>query len=131
MSKKRKAQKKFEFNLNLNPPKKKKTEENQCPCLIHCRDSTSENVIKFSENSIKTVLKAAEIRKDEKVASTLHESVEKYSDLPYGYHRKCYQKYTHKRELQKLSVSKKTESTRVSRRNKERGGIKNFRSVKK
>ena len=124
MSKKRKARKKLEFNLKLTPPKKRKTEENECLCLIHCRDVTSEPVIKFSENSVKTVFKAAELRKDDKVSSTINES-RKYSDLPYGYHRKCYQKYTHKRELQKLSVSERTGSARVSRKKKDRGGIKN------
>ena len=85
-------------------------------CYVRTRNKVQQ---KFSKN-----FKAAEILKDDKVSSTFNE-LRKYSDLPYSCHRKCYQKYTLKRELQKLRVSERTGSARVSERRKDRGGIKN------
>lgn len=128
MQRKRKVPKEFGINLTLTPPKHRKSEGSDS-CIIHCRDGLSDPIIKFSEVSRKTVYKAAQVRKDERVISIIDESSERLSDLNHGYHRKCYQKYIHKRELEKLSRENSEsdgQSVRVSSRKKDGGGNKNI-----
>jgi hypothetical protein len=67
---------------------------------------------------------AACVRKDDKILALL-ESYKEDEDLfasENGYHRKCYQKYTHKRLLEKLSKKPSRKAVRTSSRKKGRRG---------
>ena len=68
---------------------------------------------------------AACVRKDEKILARLLESYSEDED-PFanenGYHTKCYQKYTHKRLLEKLSKKPSQKAIRTSLRIKGRKG---------
>ena len=84
--------------INLTPPKKKK----KFICLLNCKHDNDECITKFSKTSREVVYKAAQLRHDDTVTSILDSLGENLFSSCYGYHRKCYQKYTHKRLLQKL-----------------------------
>ena len=49
------------------------------------------------------VYRAAQIRNDDTVISILDSFGEELPSVDYGYHRKCYQKYTNKRLLENLN----------------------------
>lgn len=55
----------------------------------------------FSQKSRETVYKAAQIRGDADVISTLEAHGDDLPGPEYGFHRKCYQEYTHAKALKK------------------------------
>lgn len=98
MSKKVRRLQPLEVKINLTPPKKKK----KFMCILNCKHDDDECITKFSKTSREVVYKAAQLRNDDSVISILDSFGENLPSSCYGYHRKCYQKYTHKRLLQKL-----------------------------
>ena len=93
-------------------------------CLTHCRDVTSEPVIKFSKNSVKTVFKAAEIWKDNKFLRLLTNR----QNIP-TYHMAITEnatKSTRTRGNYKSQVSaKELDQHKCQEEKKDHGGIKN------
>jgi hypothetical protein len=93
---------------------------------------TAEPIISFSKASRESVYKAAKLRNDEKVISLLDLYGEELPPADNGYHRKCYQNYTHAKALKKLSLeacipqptTEQEAKVRVSSRKKSRGGMK-------
>ena len=71
-------------------------------CVCHCRD-VSGTLVSGSEKSWNTFLKAAEIRKDSiwNALQVLGSSTEKRDNCRY--HRACYQHYTSKTLLERIS----------------------------
>ena len=101
LSNKRKRSCSLKINLNLTPPKKLK--KNNCVCVIHCKKSEkSEKTSTFSQKSRETVYKAAQIRNDTHVIAMLEACGDDLLETEYGFHRKCYQEYTHVKALKKI-----------------------------
>ena len=96
MSRKRKQSLPFEVNINLTPPKRSK-KVTKSDCILDCEIETSEYVTRFSKASRETVLKAARLRNDNRVVSIFDSLGEDLYASQHGYHRKCYQNYTHKK----------------------------------
>ena len=90
---------------SARPAKLSRLDWDSCLChngLDRSR-SDSEPLTSFTERSWKSLLHAAALRKD-RTAVFLSENGADPS-VPRGvYHRKCYQSYTHKRELDKLAA---------------------------
>lgn len=130
MSKKPKKLSSFEVNVNISPPKKPKTAEIS-NCILNCTEKSAEPITKFSETSIKSVYNAAKIRNDQKVISIIDSFRDDLPSAEKGYHRKCYQSYTHGKALRKLSVSEsatsninEAKSLRATSKRKNRKGMK-------
>ena len=86
------------LNTSLTPAQRtKKVKENNC--ILYCKIKTSEYVMQFSKTSKETVLKAARLRNDNRIISIIDSLGEDLHALQYGYHRKCYQNYTHKKVI--------------------------------
>ena len=131
---KRSKKSSFKVKINLTPTKKKK-KPGECNCILQCKRDKDEIVTKFSKTSRDVIYKAAQLRSDDNVLSILDSFGENLPASEYGYHRECYQKYTHKRLLEKLSArvnepvgssslesSSETAHVRASSRNRSRGG---------
>ena len=100
MSKKRKS---LEVNINLTPPKRTKKVE-KSDCILDCKIESIEDVTRFSKRSRETVLKAAKLRNDSRVISLFDSLGDDLHASQYGYHRKCYQTYTHKKVINILML---------------------------
>ena len=68
------------------------------------RSHSSTLEVKLSETSHEASYREARLQNDDHVLSILDSFGEDISASKYGYHRKCYQKYTHKKLLNKLSA---------------------------
>ena len=76
-------------------------------CIIHCTDDNTKLISPNSLDSLKTLQKAAEIRKHEDILS-----IEVADDqIPNGifYHRECRSTFTHKHDLDRIERSQKKE----------------------
>ena len=102
MSKKSKTTIPLEITLNLTPSKRKKKLQNS-KCIFKCNLEKDEHRIRFSKRSREVVYHAAQLRNDDTVISILDTFEEELPSVDYGYHRKCYQRYTNKRLLEKLN----------------------------
>ena len=125
MSKRFNKRQALNVNVNLTPTKRRKKQPNH-KCILNCTVERKEHITKFSETSREIVHNAAYVRKDDKILALLA-SYSNDKDLftsDNGYHRKCYQKYTHKRLLEKLSKKPSKKAVRTSLRKKERKGKK-------
>ena len=123
MSKRFNKRQALNVNVNLTPTKKRKKLTN-FKCILNCSVEKNEGITKFSKKSREIVYNAACVRKDEKIL-TLLASYSEDGDLftsDNGYHRKCYQKYTHKHLLEKLSNKPSKKAIRTSLRKKGRKG---------
>ena len=133
---KRSKKSSFKVKINLTPTKKKK-KPRECNCILQCKRDKDEIVTKFSKTSRSrdVIYKTAQLRSDNNMLSILDPFGENLPASEYGYHRKCYQNYTHKRLLEKLSAevnepvgssllesSAETAHVRASSRNRSRGG---------
>ena len=79
---------------NISPPEQNKDQK----CICHTTDACDQTVA-FSNTSWSTFKKAAEIRGD-----LIHKKMkEKWGEGPFhGFHRRCYQAYTHPKTLKNL-----------------------------
>ncbi|CAB4038823.1 Hypothetical predicted protein, partial [Paramuricea clavata] len=102
MSKKTKTTISLDVKLNLTPPKRKKKLLKR-KCILKCKLEKDEPSIRFSKKSREVVYRAAQLRNDDTVIAILDSFGEELPSVDYGYHRKCYQKYTNKRLLEKLN----------------------------
>lgn len=123
MSKKRKQDKPFEFNVNISPAKRRKKHVPKVGCILQCtrKNDGTDTVTKFSEASRKRVYEAARKRNDEEVIALLDSFGEDLPPPEYGYHRKCYQKYSHGKL--KTTQKAKPNRERMSSRKKVRAGM--------
>eukprot|EP00794_Sanderia_malayensis_P021054 gene21054-23110_t len=111
----------MDFKIHLMPKKSSKTrrkgtgvaeetengherEKTTTSCIIHFKIYDAENNVRnFTGNSWLRVKEANLIRKNELLSTIATEfSKEEVPDLQYGYHPKCYSKFTHKKSLQIL-----------------------------
>ena len=92
----------LQVKLNLTPSKRKKKLQ-KSKCILKCKLDKDEHSIRFSKKSREVVYRAAQIQNDDTVISILDSFGEELPSVDYGYHRKCYQKYTNKRLLEKLN----------------------------
>ena len=92
----------LEVKLSLTPSKRKKKLQ-KTKCILKCKLDKDEYSIRFSKKSREAVYRAAQIRNDDTVISILDSFGEELPSVDYGYHRKCYQKYTNKRLLENLN----------------------------
>ena len=135
MSNKRKRSCSLKINLNLTPPKKLKKKQ---LCLRHTlqKSEKSEKTSTFSQKSRETVYKAAQIGNDTHVIAMLEACGDDLLETEYGFHRKCYQEYTHVKALKKIvkknnvkeqsqdkAGSSHESETRSSNRKADRGGL--------
>ena len=71
-------------------------------CLCHSGAVSREPLVEFTVRSWKTLLNAASVRDDHLNSFLCKNGVE--PDVPRGfYHRACYEKYTHKQHLARLT----------------------------
>ena len=79
-------------------------------CAIHCANANNNLTALESLLTWKAILKAAKIRSN---APVLNPAVLELNGYPVGikYHRKCYQSFTHKLNLERLS--KKSEQIQL------------------
>ena len=126
----------YNVNLNVTPTKKKKNDG--CVCIIHCKNvKETEKTTVFSKTSRDTVYNAAIIRANAEVVSFFEEYGDDLPGPDYGYHRACYQEFTHSKTL-KTIIQRKNETkerelgeaescprteARSSTRKKDRGGL--------
>ena len=71
-------------------------------CVCHVRESETGNLTYFSESSWPTFVKAARVRRDDMWDALLAEGLDEDSEPRGGYHRRCYQSYTHKKALRRV-----------------------------
>eukprot|EP00112_Aurelia_sp_Birch-Aquarium-sp1_P026952 Seg990.3 transcript_id=Seg990.3/GoldUCD/mRNA.D3Y31 product="hypothetical protein" protein_id=Seg990.3/GoldUCD/D3Y31 len=125
----------MDLKLVLSPKKRRKNggvAENQSLtqerlCVVHNRIYDKESKISvFTESSWKRVKDANIVRKSEEIIRIKRElGVNQVPDQTFGYHRKCYSYFTHKKTLailRKKHGSEKPEFKRLSGRKRDRHG---------